>query len=124
MSRRDPYVPIHHMLDNARNALELFDERSRRDDWKSDKMLNRAVNNALIRHMEVIGEAARRVPEELRSRYPGIAWQRVVGLRNRLIHEYDAIDLPLLRSIIQNELPPLIAQLERILADRDKGASA
>ena len=85
----------------------------------ADPLLPGIIDDALMRRMEVIGEAARRVPEELRSRYPSIDWPRIVGLRNRLIHEYDTVDLPLLRRIVINELPPLIAQLERILADRD-----
>ena len=80
-----------------------------------------ALNAALIRYMEVIGEAARRVPQGLRACYSAIDWPRIVGLRNRLIHEYDRVNLRLLRLIIQNELPPLIAQLERILEDRDTG---
>lgn len=121
MSRRDLYVYIHHMLDNARDALELFDERSRRGDWVSDPMLSQALNNALIRHMEVIGEAARRVPQAFRACYPDVDWPRIVGLRNRLIHEYDRVSLPLLQLIIQNELPPLIAHLERMLEERDDG---
>ena len=122
MSRKDPYVAIHHMLDNAQDALALFEERSRRDDWKNDPMLYQALDNALIRHMEIIGEAARRVPQGLRACYPAIDWPRIVGLRNRLIHEYDRVNLNLLRQIIVNELPPLIEQLERTLADRDKSA--
>ena len=122
MSRRDPYVPILHMLDNARSAFGLHNERSRRDDWNADPLLPGIIDDALMRRMEVIGEAARRVPEELRSRYPSIDWPRIVGLRNRLIHEYDTVDLPLLRRIVINELPSLIGQLERILDDRDKGA--
>ena len=122
MSRRDPYVAIHHMLDNARGALEAFHERSRRDDWEDDPVLAGIIDDALVRRMEIIGEAARRVPQALRACYPAIDWPRIVGLRNRLIHEYDRVNLRLLRLIIQNELPPLIAQLERMLADRDKDA--
>ena len=120
MSRRDPYVAIHHMLDNAQGALELHTERSRRDDWEADPLLPEIIDDALVRRMEVIGEAARRVPQAFRACYPDIDWPRIVGLRNRLIHEYDRVNLRLLRQIIVNELPPLIAHLERMLADRDK----
>ena len=122
MSRRDPYVPIMHMLDNARDARNLYAERSRRGDWDADPILREALNAALIRYMEIIGEAAGRVPQGLRACYPDIDWPRIVGLRNRLIHEYDTVNLRLLSLIIRNELPPLIAQLERMLDDRDKGA--
>ncbi len=122
MSRRDPYVPIMHMLDNARDAMNLYAERSRRGDWDADPIPREALNAALIRYMEIIGEAARRVPQGLRACYSDIDWPRIVGLRNRLIHEYDTVNLRLLSLIIRNELPPLIGQLERILDDRDKGA--
>ena len=74
MSRRDPYVAIHHMLDNARNALELFEGRARRDDWDADHIISQALDNALIRYMEVISEAARRVPQGMRACYPAIDW--------------------------------------------------
>ena len=57
MSRRDPYVPILHMLDNARDARDLYAERSRRGDWDADPTLRDALNAALIRYMEVLGEA-------------------------------------------------------------------
>ena len=119
MSRKDPYVAIAHMLDNARSARDLYAERSHRGDWDTDPILREALNAALIRYMEIIGEAARRVPQGLRACYPAIDWPRIVGLRNRLIHEYDRVDLPLLRLIIQNELPPLISHSERMLVDRD-----
>ncbi len=123
MSRRDPYVSVRHMLDSARSALALFEERSRRGEWEADRVLNSALDDALVRRMEVIGEAARRVPDELRVRYPGIDWSRIVALRNVLIHEYDSVNLRLLREIIQNELPPLIEQLEGILGD-NRGENA
>lgn len=61
------------------------------------------------------------MPQAFRACYPAIDWPRIVGLRNRLIHEYDRVNLRLLRLIIQNELPPLIAQLEQILEEREAG---
>ena len=117
MSRNNSYVSIQHMLDSARDALELFEERSRRGDLDTDEMMRGIVNDALVRRMEVVGEAARRVPEDFRSRHPEIAWLRIIGLCNRLIHEYDRVDLDTLQNIIQNELPPLVGQLEAILED-------
>ena len=105
------------MLDCVRDALELFEERSRRGAWEADTVFGRALTNGLIRYMEVVGEAARRVPEDIRSRHPEVAWPRIIGLRNRLIHEYDRVDLDTLQNIIQNELPPLVGRLEAILED-------
>lgn len=68
-----------------------------------------------MRLLEVIGEAASRVPGEDCARYPEILWPQIVGLRNRLIHGYDAVDLDILWQIIEHDLPPLITALETIL---------
>lgn len=65
--------------------------------------------------MEVAGEAANRVPTEVQSLYPDIPWPQLVGLRNRRIHGYDAVDFDILWQIVTVDLPPLVAILEEIL---------
>lgn len=91
MSRRDPLVSVHHMLDHAREAIDLVRGRSR-PDLDTDRMLNLA----LVRLMEVVGEAATRVPEEFRLRHAEVPWRDVADLRNRLIHGYDAVNFDIL----------------------------
>ena len=113
MSRHDPFVRVHHMLDHAREATEMARYRSRAD-LDTDRMLNLA----LVRLMEIVGEAASRVPEDFRSRYPQVSWRDVADLRNRLAHGYSTIDFDILWAIIQNDLPPLIAMLEKIVEER------
>jgi uncharacterized protein with HEPN domain len=100
------------MLDHAREAVEMVRNRSRTD-LDSDRMLNLA----LVRLMEVVGEAATRVPEEFRSRHPQIPWRDMADLRNRLIHGYDTVNFDILWAIIQDDLPPLIKQLEAIVEE-------
>lgn len=114
MPRRNKYLPIRHMLDHAREAITLAHDKSRAD---LDK--DRLLELALVRLLEVIGEAASRVPGEVCASYPEIPWSQIVGLRNRLIHGYDAVDLDILWQIIDHDLPPLIAALENILAQED-----
>lgn len=65
--------------------------------------------------MEVIGEAANRVPDDFRSIPPQVSWRQVVDLRNRLIHGYDTIDFDTLWEIVRDELPPLIEHLDAII---------
>jgi len=72
----------------------------------------------LIRILEVIGEAANRLPREEQEKYPEIPWAQVIGLRNRLIHGYDSIDIGILWNIIRHDLPPMIKHLEKILNER------
>ena len=112
MSRHDPIVSVHHMLDHAREAVEMIQARSRAD-LDTDRMLNLA----LVRLVEVIGEAASRVPEEFRSRYSEVPWRQAVGMRNRLIHGYDTVNFDILWAIIREDLPPLIERLEAIVEE-------
>jgi uncharacterized protein with HEPN domain len=116
MPNRNRYLPFRHMLDHAREAVTLVRGKSRAD-VDDDRLLELA----LVRLLEVIGEAASRVPDEDRTRYTGIPWPQIVGLRNRLIHGYDAVDMDILWQIIEYDLPPLIAALETILSQEEAG---
>ena len=110
MSRRDPVVPLQHMLDYAQNAIGISRGRKRKD--LDDDL---TFNLALTRLIEVIGEAANRVPEDYQESHPEIPWAQIIGMRNRLIHGYDEVDLDFLWSVVENDLPGLIAQLENLL---------
>ena len=70
---------------------------------------------ALVRLLEIIGEAAKGVSEELRQQYPEIPWKQIAGTRDRLIHGYFDVDLDIIWSIVADDLPILIAGLEMIL---------
>ena len=111
MSRRDPLVYVHHILDHAREARDMSANRSR-EDLDTDRMFELA----LIRLMEIIGEASRRIPEDFRIRYPLVPWLGMSNLRNRLIHGYDQVDFNRLWGIVENELSPMIEQMEAVLA--------
>jgi uncharacterized protein with HEPN domain len=112
MTRHDPMVAVRHMLDHAREAVEMVRGRSRRD-----VDTDRQFSLALVRLMEVVGEAATRVPDEFRSRYPEVLWRQVAGLRNRLIHAYDEVDFDILWAVVTQDLPALIAQLQAIVGE-------
>jgi uncharacterized protein with HEPN domain len=73
---------------------------------------------AVIRNLEIIGEAAKHVPKELRLRHPYVDWARIGGLRDILIHQYFAVDLEILWDIILNNLPDLEVQIRRILSEQ------
>jgi len=65
--------------------------------------------------LEIIGEAANRVPGSAQEKYPSIPWKQIVGLRNRLIHGYDSVDLDVLWQIMQDDLPALVSALQKIV---------
>lgn len=81
---------------------------------RADLDQDRLLNLALVRLLEIIGEAANRVPEEQRAYLPQIPWPQIVSLRNRLIHGYDEVDFDILWQIVVHDLPPLIEALESL----------
>ena len=106
MSRHDPSVSLRHMRDHALELVALLHGRSR-GDLDSDRMLALAV----VRLLEIIGEAATRVPVEERARRPEIPWSSIVGLRNRLIHGYDDVDHAIIWAIVSTDLAALVSWL-------------
>lgn len=107
---KDDTIRLHHMLDAARQALQ-FTQGKTRADLNTDPMLKLA----LVKLIEIVGEAANQVTDEGRTQAPDIPWADIVGMRNRLIHAYFDINLEILWRTIQFDLPPLIAALEHIL---------
>lgn len=110
MTRRDPMVAIYHMRDHTRNTMEMA-----RGHTRADIDNNMVLRYALMKAVETIGEAASRVPGDFRSRYPQIPWQETRSIRNRLVHAYNRINFDTLWDIIQNDIPPLIEQLEDLI---------
>jgi uncharacterized protein with HEPN domain len=106
------------MRDYAAEAVEIARVYSR-DDLDG----NRLFALGLTKLVEIIGEAASRVSQATRESYPGVPWRQIVGTRNRLVHGYDEIDFDVLWQIVSVELPPLLDQVEGILADELKGGS-
>ena len=106
MSRHDPTVSLRQMRDHAHEVAELVRGRTR-GDLDSDRLLALAV----VRLLEIIGEAAARVPAEERARRPGIPWASIVGLRNRLVHGYDDVDHDIVWEIVTTDMPSLVVHL-------------
>jgi uncharacterized protein with HEPN domain len=110
MSRRDDTVRLRHMLDHAHEAVALLGAKTR-----EDLAADRVLQLGLTRLIEIIGEAAARVSSAGQARYADIPWRVIVGMRNRLIHGYDVVDLNVLWDTVTDDLPPLIARLEAAL---------
>jgi uncharacterized protein with HEPN domain len=76
---------------------------------------------AVIRALEIIGEAARNIPKSLCERYTEIPWEDIVGMRNKVIYDYFGVDLEVIWKTLHEDLPPLPAAIEKILEDLKKG---
>ena len=112
MSKRDDRVSLVDMFIHAKEAVALSGETS-----LNDLIEDRVMQLALQKLVEIVGEAANRVSEETQQRHQEIPWPQIIGLRNRLVHGYDDINLDILWKIIQHDLPPLIEQLQAIVGE-------
>ena len=119
MTRHDPVVRLRHMLDYARDAVDMAASRS-----QAQLELDRMLAMGLIGCVIVIGEAAGRIDAGIRARHPEIPWRDVKGMRNRLVHGYEIIDFKLLWDTVTTDLPLLIEQLERIIAEEEAAGDA
>ncbi len=108
---KDAIVYLRHIRD-AIARIEKYTAKGR-EVFFEDTM----VQDAVIRNLEVIGEAVRSLPLELKRRYPEIPWRSITALRNVLIHEYFGVDLDIVWRVVQRRLPALMRHVETMLAD-------
>jgi len=95
----------------AMEAIEKFVEGMDFEQFIGDDK----TSSAVIRKFEILGEAAKNIPNWIREKYPHIPWRRIVGMRDRLIHAYFGIDYKLVWDAIKVEIPKLKPELEKIL---------
>ncbi|MBI5874432.1 MAG: DUF86 domain-containing protein [Deltaproteobacteria bacterium] len=115
MKKRDYGDYLQDILTAAMEVKE-FTTGMNYDEFIEDKK----TVNAVIRSLEVLGEAAKRIPYEVRRKYPDVPWKRMAGMRDKLIHEYFGVDLEKVWLVVKEELPPLEPIIEQILKETDR----
>jgi len=93
--------------------IEEFVEGMNFEDFVKD----RKTVNAVIRSLEVMGEAVKKIPSEIRKKYQEIPWKYIAGMRDKLIHEYHGVDLEIVWEVVEKEIPPLKPKFEKILEE-------
>lgn len=91
--------------------IEEFTKGMSLGDFKKDKK----TINAVIRSLEIMGEAAKKIPNDMRKKYPDVPWKEMAGIRDKLIHEYHGVDLEIIWKVVKEELPPVKPNIAKLL---------
>jgi uncharacterized protein with HEPN domain len=112
----DPRERLRHILDAIGN-IERYAIQGRQA-FEGDEL----IQNWFVRHLQIIGEAARALPEELRHRESNVPWSKFVGMRHILVHDYFAVDTEVVWDAVEHDLPDLKAKIEEILRKLEKNS--
>ncbi len=110
MSKRTPILLMEDILESAQRIIEYTEEMT----YEEFSLDNKTVD-AVIRNFEIIGEASKLLPEELKEKYSSIDWYRIRGFRNRIVHDYFGVDLEIVWKIRYEQIPVLISDISNIV---------
>jgi len=109
MKQPDDQIRLQHIVDFAGRAISFINDVDQEEFNK-----NEVLQYACVHLLEIVGEAANGLTDDVRDRYPGIPWLKMINMRNRLIHGYIDIDMEIVWRTIKDDLPPLIDQVRKI----------
>jgi uncharacterized protein with HEPN domain len=108
--KRDDTVYLHHILDPI-ESIEEYTKGMSENEFLSDSM----AHDAVVRQIEIIGEAARNVSDQFQNKYPKLPWAKMIGIRNKIIHEYFNVNFAIVWDTIKDDLPLLKKSIKKIL---------
>ena len=108
---KDPIEYLKHISDESRFILSVADKGLTKDEFLNDEVLKRAV----IRSLEIIGEATKKIPVDFKLKWDSVKWKDMAGMRDRLIHDYMGVNYSIVWDVIKNKIPELHSQISEIL---------
>lgn len=100
---------------SALKSIETFVKGMNYDEFQKDDK----TTSAVIRKFEILGEATKNISKSIRNQYQQIPWKEIAGMRDRLIHGYSKVDISLVWETIQNRLPSLKTEIQKILSEKE-----
>jgi len=108
--KRDDTVYLHHILD-AIESIENYTKGMSENEFLSNSM----AHDAVVRQIEIIGEAARNVSDEFQNKHPNLPWTKMIGIRNKITHEYFNVNYAIVWDTVKDDLPLLKKSIKKIL---------
>ncbi|HSV88768.1 MAG TPA: DUF86 domain-containing protein [Bacteroidales bacterium] len=108
---KEPIEYLKHIRDESHYILSVITPDKTKDDFLADETLKRAV----IRSLEIIGEATKRIPDDFKVKWSTIMWKNMAGMRDRLIHDYMGVNYAIVWDVVKNKIPELNAQIIEVI---------
>ena len=108
---KEPLEYIKHIRDEIAFILSVIDENLTKDAFLENETLKRAV----IRSLEIIGEATKKIPVDFKLKWSSITWKNMAGMRDRLIHDYMGVNYTIVWDVVKNKIPELHKQINEVL---------
>ncbi len=102
---------LKHILDECDFILSEITPDSKKDDLLDNETLKRAI----VRSLEIIGEASKKIPAEVKNQWKGIPWKNMAGMRDKLIHDYFGVNYSIVWDVVKNKVPELAEQIRKVL---------
>ncbi|MBI2574777.1 DUF86 domain-containing protein [Candidatus Woesearchaeota archaeon] len=114
--KKDPVIYVRHILESI-DAIEDHTKGISEKDFISPSSIK--TQDAVIRRLEIIGEAAKNIPAEFKKRHGNVPWREMTGMRDKLIHRYFGVDLSLTFDVVKKDLPEIKNKIQRILSNEN-----
>ena len=113
---KDPFEYLRHINDECQYILSVITDQTSKKEFFQNETLKRAI----VRSLEIIGEASKKIPADIKIKWAAISWKHMAGMRDKLIHDYMGVNYTIVWDVIKNKIPELSGQIQKIISDQGK----